>query len=80
MGLATRTRLVDRTRSVRARARSINANLRRRNDAKLAQVRRINEELALLAGIAERVARQAKTVVRNALNRRLVCEVPVGTG
>jgi IS5 family transposase len=63
MGLATRTRLVDRTRSVRARARSINANLRRRNDEKLAAVRRINTELA---GLAERVACQAEAVVRNA--------------
>jgi transposase, IS5 family len=63
MGLATRTRLVDKTRTVHARARSINANLRRRNDDKLAEVRRINAELA---GIAERVARQAERVVRNA--------------
>ena len=63
MGLATRTRLADRTRTVRSRARSINANLRRRNDDKLAEVRRINGELA---GIAERVARQADAVVRNA--------------
>jgi IS5 family transposase len=66
MGLATRTRLVDRTRSVRARARSINANLRRRTDEKLAAVRRINGELV---GIAERVARQADAVVRNARRR-----------
>jgi IS5 family transposase len=63
MGLATRTRLADRTRSVQARARSINANLRRRNDEKLAAVRRINGELV---GIAERVARQAEAVLRNA--------------
>ena len=63
MGLATRTRLADKTRTVRSRARSINANLRRRNDDKLAEVRRINAELA---GIAERVARQADAVVRNA--------------
>ena len=63
MGLATRTRLADKTRTVRSRARSINANLRRRNDDKLAEVRRINGELA---GIAERVARQADAVVRNA--------------
>jgi IS5 family transposase len=63
MGLATRTRLRDRTRSVRARARSINANLRRRTDDKLAEVKRINAELA---GIAERVAGQADAVVRNA--------------
>ncbi len=63
MGLATRTSLADKTRTVHARARSINANLRRRNDDKLAEVRRINAELA---GIAERVARQADRVVRNA--------------
>jgi IS5 family transposase len=63
MGLATRTRLADRTRSVRSRARSINANLRRRTDDKLAEVKRINGELA---GIAERVARQAGAVIRNA--------------
>src|SRR5215213_9595704 len=37
-GLATRTRFVDRSRSVRARARSIGANLRRRNDDRLAEV------------------------------------------
>src|SRR5215218_3905541 len=42
MGLATRTRLVNRTRSVRARARSINTNLRRRSDDTLVEVRRIN--------------------------------------
>src|SRR3954447_13550865 len=63
MGLAPRAPLADRTRSVRARARSINANLRRRNDEKLAEVRRINAELA---GIAGRVARQAEAVVSNA--------------
>ena len=63
LGLARRTKLVDRTRSVRARARSIGANLRRRNDDRLAEVKRINGELA---GIAERVARQADAVVRNA--------------
>jgi len=63
MGLARRTRLADKTRTVRSRARSINANLRRRTDDKLAEVRRINADLA---GIAERVARQADAVVRNA--------------
>jgi hypothetical protein len=51
MGLATCTRLIDRTRSARSRARSINANLRRRSDDKLVDVRRINRELA---GIADR--------------------------
>ena len=63
MGLATRTGLVDRTRTVRSRARSINANLRRRSDDGLAEVKRINAEMA---GIAERVADQADAVVRNA--------------
>jgi transposase, IS5 family len=63
MGLATRTRLADKTRTVRSRARAINANLRRRTDDKLAEVKRINGDLA---GIAERVAGQADAVVRNA--------------
>ena len=63
MGLATRTKLADKTRTVRSRGRSINANLRRRNDDKLAEVKRINADLA---GIAERVAGQADKVVRNA--------------
>ena len=53
MGFATRTAMADKTRTVRSRARSINANLRRRTDDKLAEVRRINLDLA---GIAERVA------------------------
>jgi len=66
LGYATRTRLVDRTRSAHKQARSINANLRRRNDDKLAEVRRINGDLAGLAG---RVARQADRVVRNARRR-----------
>ena len=62
-GFAARTKMADRTRSVRSRARSINANLKRRNDDKLIEVRRINHELA---DIADRVARQADAVVRNA--------------
>ena len=57
MGLATRTRLADKTRTVRSRARSINANLRNRTDDKVAIVKRINGELA---GIAERVARAGR--------------------
>jgi IS5 family transposase len=63
LGFARRTKLVDRTRSVRARARSIGANLRRRGDDRLAEVKRINTGLA---GIAERAARQADAVARNA--------------
>ena len=50
-------RLADKTRRVQSRARSINANLRRRSDDKLAEVKRINGEFA---AIAERVARQAE--------------------
>jgi IS5 family transposase len=49
--------------TVRARARSINANLRRRSDDRLDEVRRINRELA---GIAQRAVRQARAVARNA--------------
>src|SRR6188472_3402557 len=61
MGLARRTWLADKTRTVRSRARAIGANLRRRSDDKLAEVKRINADLA---GIAERVAGQADAVVR----------------
>jgi transposase, IS5 family len=63
MGFAIRTRITDRTRTVRSRARSINANLKRRNDDARVEVRRINHELA---DIADRAVRQAKDVVRNA--------------
>jgi transposase, IS5 family len=66
LGYATRTRMVDRTRSAHKRSRSIQANLRRRNDDKLAEVKRINRDLAGLAG---RVARDAERVVRNARRR-----------
>ncbi len=66
MGFAARTRVADKTRTVRSRARSINANLKRRNDDKLVEVRRINADLAR---IAEQVARQADHVVRNARRR-----------
>ena len=48
---------------MQSRARSINANLRRRSDDKLVEVKRINGELA---AIAERAVRQAERVVRNA--------------
>ncbi|MGE0308202.1 MAG: ISNCY family transposase [Acidimicrobiia bacterium] len=74
-GLATRTRFSNRTRSVQSRARSINANLRRRNDDKMAVVRRINAELAQ---IAERAVRQAERVVRNA--RRKLASTGQGAG
>src|SRR5207249_3800391 len=41
LGLATRTKMVDKTRTARAKARDIGANLRRRTDDKLAEVRRL---------------------------------------
>ena len=63
MGFATRTKLSDRTRAVQKRARSINANLQRRSDDRLIVVHRINSELV---AIAQRAARQADAVVRNA--------------
>ena len=63
MGFATRTTLADKTRSVRSRAHAINFNLKRRNDDKLAAVRKINGEMVT---IAERAAGQADAVVRNA--------------
>jgi IS5 family transposase len=61
---------VDRTRSAQKRARSINANLRRRSDDKLVEVKRINVELA---DLADRAAREAEAVVRNA-RRRLAAQ------
>jgi len=63
LGFATRTRVDDRTRAVRSKAHAINFNLRRRNDDKLAAVRRINGEMA---AIARRAVRQAEAVVCNA--------------
>jgi len=66
LGYATRTRLVDRGRSAHKRARSINANLRRRSDERLAEVKRINGELVTLA---RRAARDAERVARNARRR-----------
>ncbi|HEX9547534.1 MAG TPA: transposase, partial [Acidimicrobiales bacterium] len=76
MGLATRTKMADRTRSVRSRARPINANLKRRNDDRLVEVRRINHQLA---DIADRVARQADALVRNA-SRKLRAAGPAASG
>ena len=63
LGYATRTRVDDRTRTVRSKAHAINFNLKRRNDDKLAAVRKINGEMA---AIARRAVRQADTVIRNA--------------
>jgi IS5 family transposase len=63
MGFATQTRLADKTRTARARARSINANLKRRSDDRLDAVKRIHIEMA---DIADKVAGQAEAVIRNA--------------
>ncbi|MGQ0802913.1 MAG: ISNCY family transposase [Actinomycetota bacterium] len=63
LGVATRTTVRDRTRSVRARARAINANLRRRTDQAKDQVKAINREMA---AIAMRAVGEARAVVRNA--------------
>lgn len=63
MGYATRTRFRDRTRSVRRRAHSIAAWLRRRNDEAKAEVLVITGELA---DIAEASIAEALAVARNA--------------
>jgi IS5 family transposase len=63
LGLATRTKLVDRTRTARAKAHAIGASLRRRTEESRAEVQRRNGELA---GLAERTVREADAVLRNA--------------
>ena len=63
MGLASRTSFRDRTRSVRRRAHSIAAWLRRRNDDAKEEVLKITGELA---DIAEATISDALTVARNA--------------
>jgi transposase, IS5 family len=62
-GLATRTPLRDRTRSVYRRARDVVNTLRQRGDERRVRVHRLNAELAQ---IACRSVREARTVVRNA--------------
>jgi len=63
LGLATRTKTRDRTRSVRRRAHAVAAWLRRRSDDAKDEVRAINAEMA---GIAEAGVGDARAVVRNA--------------
>jgi len=63
MGFANRTRFRDRTRSVRRRAHSIGAWLRRRNDEAKTEVLAITGELA---DIAETSIAEALAVARNA--------------
>jgi IS5 family transposase len=60
---------------VQRRARSIGANLRRRSDDKMVEVRRINRDLAK---IAERAVRQAERVVANARRKLAASERPSG--
>ena len=62
-GLVARTITRDRTRSVRRRARSIGANLRRRTEEAQDEVKAINLDLA---AIAERAVTEARAVVHNA--------------
>ena len=62
-GLASRTKARDRTRSVRRRAHSIGAWLRRRNDEAKAEVRLITAETA---AIADRAVADARHVAANA--------------
>ena len=62
-GLATRTSVRDRTRSVRRRAHSIAAWLRRRNDDAKAEVKAITAEMA---GIAETAVAEARHLAANA--------------
>jgi len=62
-GLATRTPLRDRTRSVYRRARDVVNSLRQRGDDKRVRVQRLNAELAQ---IARRSLLEAQAVIRNA--------------
>jgi IS5 family transposase len=62
-GLATRTRVRDRSRGAHRRARQVVNALRRRGDDARDEVARLNAELA---GLARRSVREAQAVVRNA--------------
>ncbi len=65
-GLATRTPVPDRTRSVYRRARDVVNTLRQRGDDRRVRVRRLNAELAQ---IADRTVRETQAVIRNAKRR-----------
>jgi IS5 family transposase len=65
-GLATRTPVRDRSRSVYRRARDVVNTLRQRDDQKRARVRRLNTELA---AIARASLRESRAVIRNAKRR-----------
>jgi transposase, IS5 family len=66
LGLATRTPLRDRTRSVHRRARDVVNTLRQRGDIARERVQRLNAELA---AIARASLREAAAVVRNSRRR-----------
>jgi transposase, IS5 family len=62
-GLATRTRIRDRSRSANRRVREVVNTLRRRGDAARQELARLNTELVCTA---QRTVREAEAVVRNA--------------
>lgn len=66
LGLATRTPLRDRTRSVYRRAREVVNTLRQQDNQRPARVRRLNAELAQIARAS---VREAQAVIRNARRR-----------
>ncbi len=71
LGLATRTRFVDRTRSVRRRAHDIGAWLRRRNEEAKEEVQALNLELC---DIATKTIVEARRVAVNARRGVSDCE------
>jgi transposase, IS5 family len=68
-GLATRTKTRDRTRTMRKRARSIGANLRRRTNEAKDEVKAINAEMVALASKAVNEARRVAANARRALSQ-----------
>ncbi len=69
VGLASRTRSRDRTRMMRARARSIGANLRRRSGEAKDEVMAINADMVRIAHVAVDEARQVAANALRALKR-----------
>ncbi len=72
-GLATRTKMTDRTRSAHRRARMAVNTLRRKGELAKDELRRLN---AALATMASATVKEAEAVVRNA--RRTLGQHPVG--
>ena len=75
-GLATRTRLTDRSRAASRRAREVVNTLRRRGELARDELARLNTELARSA---QQTVQEAEAVVRNA-RRTLVSMGPAATG